>query len=383
MRRLPLPSRRPPDLFDRIVSVGFVVALIVPGIALAAGIRPVDLEGRPRASLPTFDASSLGESSTYAAIDRWLADRFPGRNEAVGAHAAIDYGVLGGSTTPNVIVGRDGWLFTRTELEPVCDFTAEQVLLALDRSAVALAERGMDLRLIVPPDKHAMYPEHVVPGSGLGEACSDERRAAMQAGMAARPHHAVELWTRIAARRVAEPATPLYFKQDTHWTPLGAVIATKALVESLAPGVWDDAQMPIEGFANYATDLSRLIGLPRKERVPRLVVRPGVEMERTVVPTGVDLKSARDIGHYKVDPSAKAVEGRTLIIYDSYFRTNERRIAPWFRDSVWVHADDLKRSPELVADLPAFDRVVVERAERSVYDVDLDALLAPVIAAAS
>jgi hypothetical protein len=83
-----------------------------------------------------------------------------------------------------------------------------------------------------------------------------------------------------------------------------------------------------------------------------------------------------------VERTANAVEGRTLIVYDSYFRTNERRIAPWFRDSVWVHADDLKRSPELVADLPQFDRVVVERVERSVYDIDLDALLAPVIAAA-
>jgi hypothetical protein len=383
MRRPPLPSRRPADLFDRIVSVGFVVALIVPGVALAAGIRPVDLEGRPRASLPPLDASSLGESSTYAAIDRWLADRFPGRNQAVGAHAAIDYGVLGGSTTPNVIVGRDSWLFTRTELEPVCRFTAEQVLAALDRSAVGFAERGMELRLIVPPDKHAIYPEQVVPDSGLGEACSDDRRAAMRAGMAARPDHAIEVWSRIGARRAADPATPLYFKQDTHWTPLGAMIATKALVQSLTPGVWDDAQMPIDGFANYETDLSRLIGLPAKERVPRLVVRPGVEMERTVVPTKVDLKSARDIGHYVVDRTAKAVEGRTLIIYDSFFRTNERRIAPWFRDSVWVHADDLERSPELVADLPTFDQVVVERAERSAYDIDLDALLAPLIAAAS
>jgi hypothetical protein len=382
MRRLPLPSRRPPDLLDRIVSVGFVVALIVPGIALAAGIRPIELEGRPRATLPPLDASSLGEPSTYAAIDRWLADRFPGRNEAVGAHAAIDYGVLGGSTTPNVIVGRNGWLFTRTELEPVCDFTADEVLGALDRNAAALAGHGMDLRLIVPPDKHAIYPDQVIAGSGLGEACSDDRRAAMQAGMAARPGLAIELWTRIAARRSTDAATPLYFKQDTHWTPLGAMIATKALVESLAPGAWDDAQMPIQGTTAFDTDLSRLIGLPRKERVPKLVVRPGVEFERTTVPTKVDLKSARDIGHYLVDRSAKAVEGRTLVIYDSYFRTNEKRIAPWFRDSVWVHADDLKRSPELVADLPKFDHVVVERVERSVYDIDLDALLAAVIAAA-
>jgi alginate O-acetyltransferase complex protein AlgJ len=378
----PVPTNRRAERLDRIVSVAFVIALVVPGLALAAGIRPVDLEGRPVATLPTLDAGSLSEPSTYAAIDRWLADRFPGRNEAVGAHAAIDYGVLGGSTTPDVIVGRDGWLFTRTELEPVCDFTADQALAALDRGAAALAAKGVDLLLIVPPDKHTIYPEQVVPDSGLGRACSDQRRPVMQAGMAARPDHAVELWSRIAAAHAADPSTPLYFRQDTHWTPLGAVIATESLVDSLAPGTWDDREMPIEGFASYDTDLSRLIGLPAKERVPKLVVRPGVTVERTAVATSVDLQSARDIPHYQVDPDAAAVEGRTLIIYDSFYRTNEGRIAPWFRDSVWVHADDLKRSPELVADLPAFDRVVLERVERSVYDIDIDALLAPVIAAA-
>jgi alginate O-acetyltransferase complex protein AlgJ len=279
-------------------------------------------------------------------------------------------------------VGRDGWLFTRTELEPTCTFTPDQVLAALDRGVIALEARGIDVRLIVPPDKHRIYPEKVVPDSGLGRACTDDRRQAMRAGMAARAAHAIELWTRIAAAHKADPERQLYFQQDTHWTPLGAVIATEALVESLAPGVWDDAQMPTEGFAAYETDLSRLMGLPKKERVPRLVIRPGVKVERTAIATRVDLKSARDIGHYTVDRAAAAVEGRTLIIYDSFFRTNERRIAPWFRDSVWVHADDLKRSPELVADLPAFDHVVIERVERSAYDIDLDALLAPIIAAA-
>jgi alginate O-acetyltransferase complex protein AlgJ len=372
---------RPPDLPDRIVSVVFVVALVLPGIALAAGVRPIDLEERPAASLPPIDAGSLGEPSTYAAIDRWIADRFPAKNQAVGAHAAIDYGVLGGSTTPDVIVGRDGWLFTRTELEPTCTFTPEQVLTALDRVAGELAASGVDVRLIVPPDKHTIYPEKVVPGSGLGEACTDQNKAAMQAGMRARPEHAIELWSRLVDAHAASPTTPLYFRQDTHWTPLGALFATRALVESLAPGVWDEAQMPIEGTATYDTDLSRVMGLPAKERVPKLVVRPGVAVERTTVTTTVDLKSARDIGHYKVDSAAAAVEGRTLVIYDSYFRTNERRIAPWFRDSVWVHANDLERSPELAANLGRFDHVVIERVERSAYDVDLEALLASVIAA--
>lgn len=378
--RLP-PVRRPPDLFDRIVSFGFVVALVVPGLALAAGVRPVDLEGRPLASLPPLDAGSLSEPSTYAAIDRWIADRFPGRNAAVGAHAAIDYGVLGGSTTPDVIVGKDGWLFTRTELEPTCTYTPEEVLKAFDEAAAAGTSAEVDLRLIVPPDKHAIYPEQVVPASGLGEACSDHRRADMQAGMQARSPEAIELWSRISAAHAADPSVPLYFRQDTHWTPLGAMIATKALVESLSPGTWDDAQMPIEGFAQYDTDLSRLIGLPAKERVAKIVVRPGVKVTRTAIPTTVHLTSAEDIPEYRVEAGAAAVEGRTLIVYDSFFRTNETRIAPWFRDSVWVHADDLKHFPQLATELPAFDHIVLERVERSVYDVDVMSLLGPVLAA--
>lgn len=59
-----------------------------------------------------------------------------------------------------------------------------------------------------------------------------------------------------------------------------------------------------------------------------------------------------------------------------------RRIAPWFRDSVWVHQGDLTDHPSLVASLPAFDRIVVARVDRGVYDTDLAALLAPLIAAA-
>jgi hypothetical protein len=368
---------------DRLLAVVFVVALILPGVAFLAGVRPTDLEGRPAASFPPLDPAALGEPPTYAAIDRYLADRFPGRDVAIGAHAAIDYGLLGGSTTPNVIVGLNGWLYTRTELDPACRFSADEVLAALDRTVVRTDAVGLGFRLIVPPDKHTIYPEHITPGSGLGEACSDERRPAMQAGMAARAAHAIELWTPIAAAHADDPDWPLYFAKDTHWTPLGAVIATRALVESVAPGLWDDRQMPTEGFANYETDLSRVIGLPSKERVPRLVVRPGVIVERTTIATSVDLQSAPDIGQYRVAAPAEAVEGRTLILYDSFFRTNEARIAPWFRDSVWVHSNDLARSPELVADLPSFDRVVVERVERSAYNLDLDALLAPVIAAAA
>lgn len=381
MADTPTPTQHRPRE-DRAVIAGFLLALVVPAAALLIGVRPPDLEGGTPAALPTIDLSTAGDPATYAAVDRWVAESFPLRAAAAGAYGVIDYGLLGGSPNPDVIVGRDGWLFTITELRPVCRFTAAEVLTSLDDVSAALAARGIDLRFTVPPDKHVIHPDEVVPGSGLGTSCADEREAELEAGMLARPAIAVPVWSALRAVRVADPERPIYFHQDTHWTPLGALVATEALIDSLAPGLWSDDQVPTDGFANYETDLSRLIGLPNKERVPKLVIRPGVEVTEGSIELAVDIDNARDVATFAVDPTAAAVEGRTLIVYDSFYGTNMRRIAPWFRESVWVHQGDLTDHPALVASLPRFDLVVVARVERGVYDTDLRELLAPIIEAA-
>lgn len=375
----PIPNR-PRE--ERVVIGGFLLALIVPAIALLAGVRPPDLEGGAPAALPSIDLATAGDPATYAAVDRWVAESFPLRAAAAGAYGALDYGLLGGSPNPDVIVGRNGWLFTITELRPVCRFTAAEVLAGLDDVSAAFAARGMEFRFTVPPDKHVIHPEEVVPDSGLGTSCADDREAALQAGMLARPDVAVPVWSALRAVRVADPERPIYFHQDTHWTPLGALVATQALIDALAPGLWSQDQVPTDGFAAYETDLSRLIGLPAKERVPKLVIRPGVDVTEGSIELDAAIDNARDIATFAVSPDAAAVEGRTLIVYDSFYGTNMRRIAPWFRESVWVHQGDLSDHPALVASLPTFDRVIVARVERGVYDTDLPALLGPILEAA-
>lgn len=376
------PPTRDHPREDRAVIAAFLLALVVPAAALLIGVRPPNLEGGTPATLPTIDPSTVGDPATYAAVDRVVAESFPLRAAAAGAYAALDYGLLGGSPNADVIVGRDGWLFSITELRPVCRFSAAEVLAGVDEVSVALTERGIDFRFTVPPEKHVIYPDQVVPESGLGTSCADDRRAELEAGMQARPDVAVPVWSALRDVRLADPDRPIYFQQDTHWTPLGALVATEAMIGSLAPGLWSADQVPTEGFANYETDLSRLIGLPSKERVPRLDVRPGVEVTEGSIELAVDIDNARDVATFAVDRAAAAVEGRTLVVYDSFYGTNMRRIAPWFRESVWVHQGDLTDHPALVASLPRFDRVVVARVERGVYDTDLPTLLGPIIAAA-
>jgi hypothetical protein len=379
--RKPGARRRVAGWLDRLVSVGFVAVLAAPALLLGAGVRPVNIENREPAPLPELRLSALSDPRFYAAIDRVLADNFPLKTVATEAHAGIDQKVLGGTTNPDVVRGTGDWLFLRSELQPPCDMTAEQVLASVDHAAAELAATGRTFRYVVAPDKHTIYPERVAPDSPFGTPCSESLRAVMRAGMAARPRTTVDLWTPTLAARAAQPNVAHYYMQDSHWTPLGAVPGLKALVQSLAPRTWSDREVRVDGTQLHTSDLSKLVGLPRVEAVPHVVMRPGLRVDKRVIKTPADVRHTREIPWFTVRGNRPVVPGRTLFVYDSFYATVMPWITPWFRESVWVHVGDLHGEPDIARSLPAFDTVVFERVERSAYFTDVYHSLRSVIAA--
>jgi hypothetical protein len=368
----------PASRLDRVVAAVFVLALIVPGVALIAGARPPELENAKPASFPPLAAEVLIDTSTYGAIDRFIADNLPARDIAVRAYGGLDYQLLGGSASGQVVVGAGDWLFYVGELRPSCRATAAGLLAQVDAVAAQAAGAGIESRFVVAPDKHAIFPERRRSDDPIPPACTDDQRDALRAGMATRPGSTVDLWAPVLAAKT-RGVDGLYFSQDSHWTPTGALPAVRALVDSLAPGVWDDSQISIDGTSTYPMELARLMGIPRDGVVPRYVIRPAMKAVKATVPTGVKLTNAPEITEYTVSGDGRLVQGTTLVVYDSFFNINRLRIVPWFAHTVWVHGTDLRDHPSLVADLPPIDRMVVERVERDAYNLDLVSLLAPVI----
>jgi len=368
--------------WDRIVAVAFVAVLILPGIALVAGVRPPDLENSANVPIPKLDAAALADPETYKAIEDHVARDLPGRNVALGVYATLDYELLRGSTDPQVVVGRDDWLFFRGELQPVCPVGAAELMRQLDDVANRAKQAGIRVRFAIAPDKHTIYPDRLLPDPPMPIPCTDAMRSEVRAGMAARPDVSVDLWTVVEAERNAAPADapPLYFTQDSHWTPTTAMPAIGALVESLAPGVWDPAEITVDGTTRFPMELARLMGKPRNANVPRYIVRPTVTVEHSVVPVPFELKNARDIGVYTTDPAAKVVPGTTLVVYDSFFNINRARVVPWFERTIWIHAGDLRDHPEVADLLPRIDTIVLARVERGAYEMDIAQLLRPILA---
>ena len=352
-------------------AVGFVIGLFIPAIALSAGIRSADIENRNLAQPPALRAEALADPGFYAALDEFISDAFPFRAAAVRTMARLDYRVLGGSTNPKVTVGEGEWLFLTEELRPRCELGAEELLARVDRVAAALEAAGLEFRYVVAPDKHAIYPEKLG-DLAIGTPCTDLARDALRAGMRARPGRAVELWTDLLAAHAAGPPVPLYYEQDAHWTPHGALPGMEALVESLAPGTWDDAEVVIARVHLRNSDLATLIGLPRVEETPLIRMRlgVGVKVDKAVIEPGVEITNTRDIPWYTVTTDQPTVPGRTLFVYDSFYANIAGHLVPWFEESVWVHRGDLFDFPAIAGLLPRFDNVVFQRTERSAYLTD-------------
>jgi len=371
-----LPSGPPPGpwrLLDRVVVLAFAVALVIPGILLAVHAKAADVENRAPRPFPALSLAGLADATWPAGFDGFLTDRLWPRPYAIRLRGEA-YWLSGGTGNPDVIRGVDDWLFVREELQPRCLQSPAQQVAALQRAAAAFARRGIAFRFILVPDKHSVYPEKLPADDPFPPSCVDTNRPALDAAIASLAGIAMDATAALQAAR-AGPAD-IYYDGDTHWTPMGAAIAVQALAGSL--GVWSADDLQVSGRQRRELDTSRLLGLRRVVRTPRLVIRPDVEQHRVDVPMPVGARNERTAFRITSTGRADLLPGRTLIVYDSFFGIDSSLVAPYFADSTWIHIADLRNQPELAGMLGSFDRVIVECVARGFYATDFDAILSPV-----
>jgi hypothetical protein len=382
---LPPPSpHRGWRRLDALASIGFVIALCVPLVLFVAGQRPPLIDNRPLLTPPPITPASLLDTSMYTALDRYLADIVAVRSYAVTIRSAIDAGVLGGTVTTEVVRGTGDWMFSIAELEPTCRTAVFEVTAALERLQTDFAAAGQEFRFLVVPDKRVIYPGRLRTDLALPTPCTDIRRQPLRDWLAQHAAFAVDGWTPLLAARGAEgTAETLYYPQDSHWTPAGAIVAMRDLVRSLDPALWDDAQVVQDGLLERPQELARQMGIANTISVPRLRVRPGSSLDRTELETSVELVGAAAVYRYTAGGSLPVLPGRTVIVYDSFFGITQSLLAPFFAESIWIHSSDLGRFPELAGELGPFDRVIFERVERGLYATDIEQVLRPLVRAAS
>jgi hypothetical protein len=353
---------------DRIVLALTLLGLLGPGALLLAGVHARPIENRPLVAFPKVTTAGVLDGSWFRGVDAYLADNLPPRSYAVRLRGEVFYR-SGGTGNPQVLRGRDGWLFTRAEFDGGCPMSAADITAALGTAVAALEAKGIAFRFVGVPDKHAIYPEQVA-SNPFAEPCTDAQRPALRAALAGMSPNGIDGWSVLEAAKAASDE-PLYYRADTHWTPFGALQVVRALVTSIDPALWSDADVEISGTRPRTVDLALQLGIRRVESPARVRVRPGVELTRTDLSVPVDIRNARAIFETRPSAGRPILAGRTLILYDSFFGIDVPLVSPYFGDAVWVHVGDMQNHPELATILGPFDTVILERVERGLYLSDL------------
>jgi len=232
----------------------FALPVLFLGYAVVANYEFVHGLGRDIAEMPKSASAYLsGEAATR--IDTYYKQIMPHRLPSIDVMGAARYAIFK-EGRPGVVVGNDGWLFSKEEFAAPLDRTAD---LAEAQAGVAairdeLAGKGVRLVVVPLPAKADIYREH------LGDAAiPDDLKQLYDDFVALLGRQGIDhVDTRQPLLR-AKDEGQLFLATDTHWTPLGASVTAGAVGAALGqqqPGAYTvsaAAPVPREG------DLSKFI----------------------------------------------------------------------------------------------------------------------------
>jgi hypothetical protein len=348
----------------------FLAGIAVPCVGTVAGIATGTVIGENRYAAPVPDFATATPKEIPRQIDAWFADHFGFRRPLVTLNSAVRYFVFGVSPAPQVVIGRDGWLFYADDrIIPsrygLVTFTPEQLRAwqaRLEERRGWLARHGIRYLFVVAPEKSSVYPERL-PGAwqSKGPAMTDQLLAWM------REHSTVPVLDLRPPLLAAKSTERVYHLTDSHWNDVGALAAYRAVVGALAawfPGLepLDRSRLERTVTVTAGGDLAGILGLVPYLAEERIVLS-GPPLARLTDETSTDLMRARAQFMPQAYGSPDGAIARAVVVHDSFFEPPVlmRALATHFRRSVFI-----KRvfPPEIIMDEKP-DVVIEEMVERS------------------
>ena len=281
-----------PAAWARVLIAGFVVAIALQGLATIAGVDRESARGENRALAPPpairLDWPTL--SALPDGFTRYFEDGFAFRTRLVRWQAAFRLLALHVSPSPDVVIGRDGWLFYADD-GAVEDYAAATPLSAedlevwrrtLQNTQDWLRRRGIAYLFVIAPDKHAIYPEFM---PSTVHRLSPTSRSDQLAQYLIR-RSTVNVLDLRPALLAAKAGERIYHRTDTHWNDRGAFVASQQIIGRLGA---DTGMRPLLRSAFAARD----------------VLAPGMDLAGML---GLgDVLSERDLGLVPIERRAARV----------------------------------------------------------------------------
>lgn len=361
-----------------------VLFIVVCSLPLAATLMP-DLnrggalnEKRDLAAMPEFEGLSAAEVPD--AYEGWFNDHFGFRGLLVRMHSLFHYRVFNASSSPQVLPGRDGWLFYDGKgvrggdprRNHLAQLPADHQRLfrelkeQFEHNDRYFAAQGRTYLVVIVPDKWSVYGEQLPAsvGAPAAKTSADLFLAYLRTETELK---ILDLKEYLRNRRWE--LGPLYHQIDSHWNQLGAFVAAEEIARFV--GQYDKRVKPLalgdEALAwtqKTDGDLAALLGLEGwlAENEPQVPLASGEVVVRNLPRPRYSSNANRFPIHTSQD---RPELPRALILRDSY----GDRLLPWFARSFsevrWVWTSNVRRhSIQPVVDEVQPDFVIEEKAEK-------------------
>ena len=352
-----------------------LLALVAPGLNRGGALN----EKRELAAMPELAGAPLAE--VPAAYESWFNDHFGFRGLLVRMHSLFQYRMFNASSSPQVLPGRDGWMFydgkgvrggdpRRNHLAQL-PATSQRMFRELkeqfEHNDRYFAEQGLTYLVVIVPDKWSVYSEQLPASVGppAEQTSADLFLAYLRAETDLK---ILDLKEHLRSQRWQQG--PLYHQVDSHWNDLGAFVAAGEMARFV--GQYDERVLPLKPAVRDLEwprktdgDLIALLGLEGwvGENEPQV---PVMESGSLTVENLPRPRYSSNANRFPIHTRQDGADlPRALILRDSYGDA----LLPWFAhsfsESRWVWTSNARRhSIQPVLDEVQPDIVIEEKAEK-------------------
>lgn len=312
---------------------------------LGSAVSQSGAEQRSLAQIPALPDNQAALLELPKKIDAFINDQYGLRTQIMLANALLRY-TLRSSPNSSVYYGVEGWLFYNG------DHGLRQVSRnpprydALKRFADLLANFDSVLQrenrrfvVAIAPNKESVYQQKLP--RWLQANTGPTEYDVLFAELAKTRIQTVDLR---AVLREAAQETPVYYKTDSHWNPLGALIAYNALVSAAGQENWRvDPAIALQPDAlSFSGDLARYLGLHHYLSEPDWRLMVGNQPKNETIFNDRNIHPTRVFDYYR--------DGPVVLIFGDSF---SNRLFKYFLSLhvsrlIWTHHNECGFNGDLV-----------------------------------
>ncbi len=329
-----------------------------------------EVEKREPATFPAVNQyADLINRFIYQLASEALTDRLAFRSRLIMAKRNMDYFIFQCRDYAFVDIGKAGWFFIRDAyfIKNETPQWVAHVLGRIDNFLKKYPANEPELLLVIPPDKHAIYPEMLSVQSEKYIIRGNHRSETLRRHFEKNPFERVlPLWGAYAqGKRTA--AEKIFYQTDTHHTPAGSLIMCREIVERLYPGIWQADEVVDNGEDFFCGDLTLMIGMNRRKELRHLIDIRRANVEKTSMENLEPELAVNGLLRYVSKSSGPPmITGKTLFLHDSMVAYSRETLRQFFTDITFVHYDRISSEGQFETFAQGYDRIILEIGERMV-----------------